>query len=63
LRKGGTDCFWDLLLRQLPERNALAKTWYKKYRDALQAVKKHKIKFPVVQDNGFRLWRAYKNLY
>jgi hypothetical protein len=59
--ESGTDYFLNLLLRQMPERNALVKTWYKKYRDVLQAVKKHKIKFPVAQDNGFRLWRAYKN--
>jgi thiol-disulfide isomerase/thioredoxin len=30
----------------------------KKYQNVLQAVKKHRIKFPVAQDNGFRLWRA-----
>jgi hypothetical protein len=35
----------------------------KKYQNVLQAVKKHQIKFPVAQDNEFRLWRAYKNLY
>ncbi|MBL4665313.1 MAG: redoxin domain-containing protein [Nitrospinaceae bacterium] len=35
----------------------------KKYQNVLQAVKKHQIKFPVAQDNGFRLWRAYKNRY
>ena len=35
----------------------------KKYQNVLRAVKKHQIKFPVAQDNGFRLWRAYKNRY
>ena len=35
----------------------------KKYQNVLQAVKKHQIKFPEAQDNGFRLWRAYKNRY
>jgi thiol-disulfide isomerase/thioredoxin len=35
----------------------------KKYQNVLKAVKKHQIKFPVAQDNGFRLWRAYKNRY
>jgi hypothetical protein len=35
----------------------------KKYRDALQAVKKHKIKVLIAQDNGFHLWQAYKNRY
>jgi hypothetical protein len=28
--KSGTDYFLDLLLSQLPERNALVKIWYKK---------------------------------
>jgi thiol-disulfide isomerase/thioredoxin len=35
----------------------------KKYQNVLQAVKKHQIRFPLAQDNGFRLWRAYKNRY
>ncbi len=35
----------------------------KEYKNVLQAVKKYKINFPVAQDNGFRLWRAYKNRY
>ena len=61
--ENGTDCFLDLLLCQRPERNTLVKIWYKKYKNVLQAVKKHKIKFPVAHDNGFRLWRTYKNLY
>ncbi len=35
----------------------------KKYKNVLKAVRKHRINFPVAQDNGFRLWRAYKNRY
>jgi len=35
----------------------------KKYQNVLQAVRKHRIQFPVALDNGFRLWRAYKNRY
>jgi hypothetical protein len=58
-----TDCFLELLLCQRPEHNTLVKIWYKKYKNVLQAVKKHKIKFPVAQDNGFNLWRAHKNRY
>jgi len=28
-----------------------------------QAVKKHGLTFPIVLDNGFKLWRAYRNRY
>ncbi len=28
-----------------------------------EAVKKHEIQFPVALDNGFQLWRAYRNRY
>ena len=35
----------------------------KKYENVLSAIKKYEIKYPVVQDNDFSIWRAYNNRF
>ncbi len=35
----------------------------KNLKNVKEAVKKHGIQFPVALDNGFQLWRAYRNRY
>tara|TARA_Y100000310_G_C20634286_1_gene790360 strand:- start:432 stop:1565 length:1134 start_codon:yes stop_codon:yes gene_type:complete len=35
----------------------------KKYENVVEAVKKHEIKYPVVQDNNYATWQAYKNRF
>jgi len=38
--------------------------WFERKLDNVkQAVKKHGLTFPIALDNGFKLWRAYRNRY